>query len=127
MWKYKLEGREEDGNRGWGQGRRWRVLLMCRTGSDKGLVAANQLLSYSSSQRPVCFLGLLSTKVCVYVCFSELGGSRMVREIVGRLSLEMLFSELDSASLTVQLRYDWRDRGSGDRKKFFGLSKDGES
>lgn len=32
----------------------------------------------------------------------------------------MLFSELDSASLTEQLRYDWRER---DREKFSGLSK----
>lgn len=47
------------------------VLLMCSAGSDKGLVGANQLLSGSSSQRPVCFLGVaVDQSLCVptYVC-----------------------------------------------------------
>lgn len=45
------------------------VLLMCSAGSDKGLVGANQLLSGSSSQRPVCFLGVaVDQSLCVFVC-----------------------------------------------------------
>lgn len=46
------------------------VLLMCSAGSDKGLVGANQLLSGSSSQRPVCFLGVAVEPkfVCVCMC-----------------------------------------------------------
>lgn len=45
------------------------MLLMCSAGSDKGLVGANQLLSGSSSQRPVCFLGLaVDQSLCVCVC-----------------------------------------------------------
>lgn len=44
------------------------VLLMCSAGSDKGLVGANQLLSGSSSQRPVCFLGVAADQsFCVRV------------------------------------------------------------
>lgn len=87
------------------------VLLMCSAGSDKGLVGANQLLSGSSSQRPVCFLGVaVDQSLCACVCASELGGWRMEREIAGRVSAWMLFSELDSASLTAQLRYDRRER-----------------
>lgn len=40
----------------------------------------------------------------------------MEREIAGRVSAWMLFSELDSASLTAQLRYDRREReGETDR------------
>lgn len=46
--------------------------------------------------------------MCVLV--SELGGWRMEREIVGNASVERLFSELDSASLTAKLRYIRRER-----------------
>lgn len=62
------EGRREGGGTG-GRVVVVFVLLMCSAGSDKGLVGANQLLSGSSSQRPVCFLGVaVDQSLCACVC-----------------------------------------------------------
>lgn len=91
------------------------VLLMCSTGSDKGLVGANQLLSGSPSQRPVCFLGVAIHQslrgACVFVCASQWWeGGRMERQIAWERKCVNAFLELDFASLTAQLMYDCKER-----------------
>lgn len=96
MEEYKPEGKEkeEEGRVFGDRGRREErerggvVLLMCSAGSDKGLVGANQLLSGSSSQRPVCFLGVaVDQSLCVRARVCARGGWRMGGEIVARVSV----------------------------------------
>ena len=65
------------GGGGTGGGIKVFVLLMCSAGSDKGLVGANQLLSGSSSQMSVCFLGVAvdqSLRFCMSVCVGHKDG-----------------------------------------------------